>query len=507
MSNDEILQKLAGEIIVYINTRRDNKEEEFLKAKTKKNKQGVVTNGAIIERLLTIIKQLSQENDVIKSIEKSKKASGQNSLELQQEKYNKLISLAHKDVIDHQLIDLKKEYQEFVFDNSRKHETVTWLNQWCSKATDISFATHVGKLTHSSSKSSSIFDRSVGKNNRYLTTNSLLNLEIDTASSNAASLPIADILKLTINGVSVLECLKQDGKSLFKKFTDDDVVIDKWCNQLKQSYDSTQKQSFFLSKQIYFPTHDRQYHLLMPLTSSSLVHALHLEHKKYWDERQEKARGQQRNKKYSTTETCTYPNKAYLHVTASNHSNASSLNGKRGGRISLLPAMPPQWKFRMPSYINKTSIFDKNKALSFELKEEINDLRNYLLLIKNKSLSISKPNRNATVVNKLQAVSSQFFNYLGVINANEENKGWTVNSRLPPEEQLVFEPWREDEIAKELKINRIWQKTFSQSYGRWLNNQLSQKNSLHPKPIHAKLWADYFLLELREMIAIQEVNP
>lgn len=504
MSNQEISQALADEISAYVSTRRDNKEEAFLKAKPKKNKQGVVTNGAIIERMLNVVKKFCREKDVINEIEKSKKAKGQASLEFQQNKYKSLIALVDDDVVDQQLFELKKEYQEFVITNSNEHEMVAWLNQWTSKASDISFATHVGKLTHSSSKSSSVLDTTVEKNDRYLTTNRLSNVKIDTASSNAASLPIADILKLTVNGVSVLDCLKMGHHSLFKKITNDDAVVDEWCNQLKQSYDSAQKQSYFLSKQTYFPTQDRQYHLLMPLTSSSLVHALHLEHKRYWDDEQKNARKQKSNKKYSATETCTYPKKAYLHATGSKHSNASSLNGERGGRIALLPAMPPQWQSRMPSYINRSSIFDK--TLAFELKEEINDLRNYLLLIKNKSLSTSEPKRNAAVMNKLQAISSQFFNYLEMINVNESNEGWTVNSKLPPEQQIAFEPWREDEVAMALKRNKLWQKTLSQTYGRWLNQQLSQKSKLKPTSIHAVLWADCFLIELREMVATQEVT-
>ncbi len=227
-------------------------------------------------------------------------------------------------------------------------------------------------------------------------------------------------------------------------------------------------------------------------------------HKKYWDEAQEKARKQRENKKYSATATCTYPKKAYLHVTGSNHSNASSLNGNRGGRIALLPTMPPQWRSRMPSYVNKISIFDK--TLSFELKEEINDLRRYLFLIKDKSLSISEPKRNSAVMTKLQVISSQFFHFLETINANEAIEGWTMQSRLPPEEQLAFEPWREDAAATALKVNSLWQKTLAQNYGRWLNQQLSQKGKLKLTAIQAELWGDCFLPELREMVATQEVT-
>lgn len=504
MINDDLSRELASEITEYINTRKDKKEEEFLKSKPKKNKKGEITNGAINERLLALVKKYSQDKNKIADLVKSKKEKEQTSLNFHQVKYQQLVNLIPEDVIDEQLTQLKKQYHEFITTNNNEHNTVVWLNNWVMKAKDISFATHVGKLTHSSSKSSSILDVSTEINDSYLTTNSLDNLDIDTASSNAASLPIADILNITSNGVSVLDCLKQGDNSFFTHLVDDSVVISDWCEQLKQAYDSTQKQSYFLSKQIYFPICNEQYHLLMPLTSSSLVHAIHLEHKKYWDEDQVKARSQKKNKKYSKTIVSTYPNKAYLHVTGSNHSNASSLNGKRGGRAALLPTMPPVWKSNTPSYVNNISIFDK--SLAFELINEIKELKNYLLLIKNKSLNISEPKRNAAVLNKLQAISNQFFNYLEMINLNESLEGWTANSKLPDDQQLVLEPWREDEAAKVLKLNNKWQVSLAQTYGRWLNNQLDKESKLQLSPIQARLWSDCFLIELRERVAIQEVR-
>lgn len=503
MISNEAAQLLADGIAAYIYGRRDKKEDDFLKSKAKKNKQGEITNGAINARLLVYIKKHIENEEKVFNIEKSKKTKKQTSLDFQRDKYNCLLLLIDEELIDIEFLDLKSEYQEFLMNNEKEHDVVTWLTQWAVKAKDISFATHVGKLTHSSSKSSSVLDVTKEKNNCYLTTNSLNNIEVDTAASNAASLPIADILKVTAGGISVLDCLKNEDKLLFKKLTDNETLIDEWCGQLKQSYDSTQKQTYFLSKQTYFPVEDNSYHLLLPLTSSSLVHELHLEHKRYWDESQEAARKQKNSKKYSKTITRTYPNKAYLHVTGSNHSNASSLNGKRGGRISLLSAMPPLWKSNFQFHANKLSVFDK--SLGFELRHEIDDLKKYLLLIKNKKLSISEPKRNAVVINKLQAVSNGFFDYVERVNNSMPNASWSCDSRLPIEQQLLFEPKRESETVTAMKANKQWKKTLSQDYGLWLNRQLKQKNKLSLTSIHEALWTDAFALELREFIAIQEV--
>jgi CRISPR-associated protein Csy1 len=503
MKDEEIKISLARAIVSYIESRRDNKIEAFYKDKPKKNKQGIIVNGAINSRLSDLLKKITQEKEDITSIDKTKKDKGQSPLAFQQEKYQKLLTLLPSDFFDEEILDLKSSLHEFLLNIEEEYKPVAWLSKMATKAIDISFATHVAKLTHSSSKGSSILDVTTDRKNQYLTTNTLIVPAIDTASSNAASLPIADVLKLSVDGVSVLDYLKQDDTGIFQHLTDDHELIDLWCNQLKQAYDSTQKQSYFLSKQTYFPIGDGQYHLLLPLTSSSLVHALHLEHKKFWDEEQELARTKKSDKKYSAIVTRTYPNKAYLHVTGSNHSNASSLNGQRGGRIALLAATPPQWSSRLPSYINKDNIFDKK--LSYELGDEIIELKKYLLLIQNKQLSVSEPKRNAAVIRKLQAISEHFFEYIQQVNNCEGNHGWTIESHLPIEQQLLFEPWRDDNNAQATKTNYEWQRTLSLSHGLWLNKQLKQKNKLLLTPIHESLWSEHFQNELREFVATQEV--
>lgn len=503
MIDESISQALSDEVIKYINNRRDVKEESFLKDKPKKNKLGVITNGGINARLLIIVKTLGNNNDQISKIEKAKKTKEQTGLEYQKSRYEQLLSLVSENFIDNKLVDIKNEYHDFLANNRKFFEPVTWLTLYAIKAKDISFATHVGKLTHSSSKSSSILDVSKERKSTYLTTNSLRDIQIDTASSNAASLPIADILKITVDGISVLDCLKNNDKSLFENLTDNEVLVNEWCKHLKQAYDSSTKQSYFLSKQVYFPIENNQYHLLLPLTSSSLVHELHLEHKKYWNKDQEEARKQKSSRKHSEVITCAYPNKAYVHVTGSNHSNASSLNGKRGGRIALLSATPPQWQSNLPSYMNKAEVFDRH--LSFILKTEINDLKKYLLLIKNKSLSISEPKRNAAVISKLRAISGNFFNVIEEVNASDTVKNWTIATELPIEQQILFEYYREDEKATAAKQNKQWMKVLSKSYARWLNKQLTEKGKLSLTIIHEAIWADAFLSELREFIAIQEV--
>lgn len=507
LSEQDISSALADKFIVYLAERRDSKEEAFLKAKIKRNKQGKVTNGAIVDRVIIQLEKVLSADQVktLKAeIKKLKKSKEQTALEFQRKKLQDLLSLSGEVLTDLLLIDLKQELSDFVAKNSKEHEPVEWLNNWAKKAKDISFATHVGKLTHSSSKSSSILDATTDIDNRYLSTNTLKSLAIDTASSNAASLPVADVLNLSVAGVSLLDQIKNGDCSFFRMFTENQSLIDDWYILFKQAFDSSSKQSYFLSKQVYFPIANDEYHLLLPLISSSLAHELHLEHKKRWDEPFKTAFEQKRNKKYSDQLVATYPKKASLHVTGSNHSNASSLNGKRGGRILLMAALPPQWNAKLPSYSEYQSIF--TRSLAYDLRDEISELSSYLHLLNNKELSVSEPKRNAAILAKLRAINGQLFNYIEAINDSELGRGWTLTSKLDIEYQLLFEPWRDDEAALALKKNNDWQHKISQDFGRWLNQQLNKNKRLKLTPIQAALWADCFLLDLKESIAVQEVE-
>ncbi|WP_412486799.1 type I-F CRISPR-associated protein Csy1 [Shewanella chilikensis] len=501
MISKQISKMLSDGIANYLAERRDGKLEDYLKSKPQKKKDKV--SKGINIRLANIVRRLTDQNQAVKEIERTKKAKEQTALAFQQEKYNNLLALIDTDSTDNELIEVKQEYSQAVSELERQHNPSIWLDEWTKKAKDISFATHVAKLTHSSSKGSSILDSTKSEKYGYLTTNKLIEIEVDTASSNAASLPIADILKIEYEGVSVLDCVKAGDTSLFDAFTDDKTQIENWVVELKQAYDSDAKRSYFLSKQVYFPLDDGRYHLLLPLTSSSLAQAIHDEQRRYFNDEQTQARAQKKEQKYSAVTIVSYSNKARLNVTASNHSNASALNGKRGGKLTLFSAQPPKWQVTTRNYKdqNESALF---KALAYELKQPIAELNTYLTLLKKKDLSDSQPTRAAAITRKVQAISHGLFDYIMLINANEQH-GWTQTSNLPLLYQLLFEPYRDDNLAKAEKVSKEWQSVISKAFGCWLNKRLDKK-LLQLNTLHSELWTRLFAQELREFVALQEVS-
>ena len=145
---------LANKIKICLAERRDKKEEEFLKSKPE-NKKGTISKGIII-RLISQAKLLSDKNEEIKQIESMKKNKDQSSLSLQHDKYHALLSLIDEENLTTELMEIKLEYTHFLIELNEQHTPSNWLDDWALKAKDISFATHVAKLTHSSSKGSSI---------------------------------------------------------------------------------------------------------------------------------------------------------------------------------------------------------------------------------------------------------------------------------------------------------------------------------------------------------------
>lgn len=505
---NELTTVVQGVMKAYIDSVGDKKITERTLDKLDKLHKEFRDN--IFNKLKPTFKNYAEVKDKVTELKKLKPKKGASKLEkidLNKEIIIELVRLVERNCVQEEIIEAHKEFSGEVkfIRNCNIYEQ--WINWALDFGEDSYLATHIAKLTHSSSKGSSIdvrYHDSCSKyNSRYICTDAQPYLDTSYPDNKYSS--ISQFYNIEVDGQYIGDLLREGGEQYLRSFTKHDDLLGIWGESFSTLIKNTKKQSYFLSKQTFFPTSKGKYHLLLPLTSSSLVHSIHLEHKKYFDDSELlEARNQNKEGKYSPFELRTYPKKAYIHVTGSNHSNASSLNGKRGGRIALLPTMPPQWRSRLSSYVERTSIFDK--ALVFELINEINELKNYLLLIKNKSLSISEPKRNATIMNKLQAISSQFFSYVVTINNNEKMKGWTLASKLPIEQQLMFETWREDEAAKALKVNNHWQKTLSKTYGRWLNQQLTQKSNLAPTTIHAALWGDCFLLELREMVATQEVE-
>ena len=493
MDNHSESKLMANEICRYIDERRNEKELALLIKKDK---------GEINKRLEVIADNLlGASNDQLMAIKKEKKNSVQTALEFQHYKYQTLMSILDNFSNDNHVVEITDEYKNSLLEINKEHKPNVWLNKYSEKAKDVSFATHVAKLTHSSSKGSSILDNTKYRNNSYLSTNTLKQVIVDAAIDNNASAPAAAILNLEINGKKLLNYVKETDQTPFEKITNNQNEIDEWMSGFKKAADSEKKSSHFLSKQVYFSTGEDSYHLLLPLVSSSMAHTLHLKFNEFFNDENEIIRKQRKNNKFHDKLYVSYPNRASLRVTASNHSNASSLIGKRAGKLKLLNSTPPQWNQKQPKPEKLTNLFNRN--LGFRIKEEIDKLQRLLLAIKSNELSMNKPAIHRAITNSIIEISDSFFDEIMMVNMQMNKISWTIKSKLPLSQQLVLEPNREDEIATQEKQKRKWSDELAEDFSFWLNKQLIHKK-LNLTPIQQSLWKDLFKPKLREYIAKQE---
>ena len=499
MVESEEAQSMADVIKDLIRRYREKKETRLLKG--------------INSKFMSLMKNPGNENlrEEVGLIGKNKKARDQTQLEFQGSQLNRLRSIASSasSICSGEVQNIIDEYHKSLDQIKEEHEVVHWLNKVVTNASSVSFATHVVKLTHSSIKNASnVYDRSTEISPHYLTTSSLSrHRPRDVASDNAKFSPTVKLLQLAYKDMSLLDLIENGDRSAFSSFTDDQEVIDNWMMSLKQALDSQRKSSHFLAKQVYFPVPKNAYHILSLLTSSSMAHSIFNKIKNSINDGFKEARGQKKSGKYSDLVITNYPKKAVIKVTASNHHNASILNNQRGGRIYLLPCLPPEWKAILKPPITKKSMFhgeigylsNENGAIA------IDRLQKLLLAIKRNKLNKNNPEIYSQLSELVDEVIDQLFDYVSSIQGLKEQAGWSECSHLKVAHQLWLDPNREGEDFQKKRKTWDWQSEICTDFSSWLNKKLEHKKLTLGAPQEA-LWKKLIKPRLREFVAMTEVE-
>lgn len=495
---DSEYQSMSDVIRAYVNGRRDNKEVTLLKDKSGINK-----------KIEEAIKKADRDNNQLKEIVKRKKTKEQTALEFQREKNTALFALAND--IGLNVESIKTEYENNVITINAAHKIDKWLSDNCKNAAGVSFATHVIKLTHSRIKgASNLFDNLKCRKDQYLTTSSIQNLQSDSALDNAAYASVATLLKLEHrdkNGDSktLSQYVIEGDKSPFMPLVGNSEVIDGWLGELQKAFGAGRKSSHFLAKQTYYPLVDGNgYHMLLPITSSSMAQELHQKFASFFNDESKKARDQKKANLFSSDRVVYYPDKAGIKVTVSNHTNASELNGKRGGKLSLLSCMPPpQWQQKLKPPTKKASLF--HSELGYQSHEPIKRLQKLLMAIKINERSKNDPKIHQRITELVNEIIDMLFNYVQSIHALKAEAGWSVDSTLKEAHQLWLDPYREDEGFQKKRNQKEWQREIEDDFSMWLNKQLEHKKMNTGTQLQ-RLWKDIFAPRFRKFHAITEAE-
>ena len=433
---------------------------------------------------------------------KNKKNNDETPLEFQQRRACDILHLVTKPE-KLEVFSEKKKYLKKKKELSDKYNPEKWLSLNCNNASSVSFATHVAKLTHSKIDSPSLFDTIQDRKDCYLTTSSLNKKTIDGAVAGNQFAPIFQFLELELNGTKLAEKIENDD-SLLKCFAgNDENKLKKWLAGFSKSLKPSKPATHSLAKQIYFPvTHvndgsmnnEQDYHLLPNIISSSLAHTIF---ETVFDDKQKHTRKSFDNRKHSDSVSREYPNRSHLSVTASNHSNASQLNGKRAGKLHLFSCQPPTWQSQLKPPINRRTLFDA--LYNSAIKTELDYLRDFLLRFKRLDLSFKDPKRKHHLVRWVENIIDECLFYIASIQKLPAGWSCTEGVRLKPEHQYLLDPYRLDDSFQAARQNTHWQTVVHADFAQWMNRKLRGKDKqFTPQAEHTRLWKKMIEGTLRE---------
>ncbi|MDY0251385.1 MAG: type I-F CRISPR-associated protein Csy1 [Pseudomonas sp.] len=398
--------------------------------------------------------------------------------------------------------DINTKKQEIL----SKYTPETWITWAAENAKNVTFATHVTKLTHSVIDSPSFFNAIDATKNGHLSTSILTNIVIDGAVKGMQYSPVYQFLELEFNNKKLASEFSNLGTSLLEGFAKNNEQMLAWNQGFAAATSEGKPRAHFLLKQMYFPINkdssEFNYHLLCNVVSSSKAQALY-----EFSRRNSKDAFKIKNSsKYSNETYFNFPNKASISITASNHGNASQLNNKRGGRLGLFSCQPPVWHSQLKAPIYKTNFFYE-LSRNYEVKENIQYLSDFLTRFESLQLSIKDPKRMRWVEEWIENLADEVLVYVKSIQALPAGWSATEDIKLKPEHQILLDCYRQDDDFLAMKNSGDWQTVIIQDFAAWLNNRLNKANEkFTPQDAHTKHWIKIFKANFREEFDTKELT-
>ena len=331
---------------------------------------------------------------------------------------------------------------------------------------------------------------------------------------NAAALDVYKLLKLEVNGRSLLTALlAQDADALAALHTDPaqaQALRDAFVSLTQPRAEGPS--SHTLAKQLYWLTgtdasDDAHYTLLAPLYATSLAHAVHAQvQEDRFGEANKAARQARRERKVHDGVFHDYPGLAVQNMGGTKPQNISQLNSERRGMNYLLSSLPPKWKVnaqRFPTHADSvfTRYFDSRPLV----RQTVKTLRRYLESNPN-PVQDTRDHRKELVdvlVDEMVNMAAELQHALP--------PGWTLDdprfSALNEDEQTWLDALRaelpeEDDFANRW-LAMEWPDAIGTRFGNWLNARLEGKLSF--SDIEFRAWKkelltdeDGFSQQLRE---------
>ncbi|MDR0701178.1 MAG: type I-F CRISPR-associated protein Csy1 [Azoarcus sp.] len=369
------------------------------------------------------------------------------------------------------------------------------LSEGAEVASQIQIATHVAKATHPNIHIKNTTNLLYTSPNDFtqhkeVGTHSLSapNLVADATGDGAKNKKAYEaylLLQRKFEEKTILQMLKEKDRDAINALDNDKNRADELADKLIEidSPKITSPASHSLMKQVYWlvgrdATNNEEYHLLSPLFSNPLVHAMHAEiTDARFGEANVAARRSRWNKNEKPQEGAAYrdyPNLIARKLGGKKQLNISQLNSERSGINYLLASLPPHWQEQPKSFLNISSALDHFRNYN-NVDQHVKKLCQFLMA---NPKSTMKPYAKRE---RIEQALYQLFVEFGFEIQEQYTPGWTRNAdcKLQRCERLWLDPGRaylpphpdhkEDDQAFTREFGqKVWPDSVATLFAKWL---------------------------------------
>lgn len=377
-------------------------------------------------------------------------------------------------------------------DTASKYDYATWLADAARRVGQIQAVTHVLKATHPDARGSSLHVVPGALPSRAEIGSHVLGDDFaEDVVGNAAALDVFKFLKIEVDGRRLLDWMQASDPDLRDALDPDFATARRWMEAFGGLIRSDPSPaSHEAAKQVYWlvgkqPSSDADYHLLQPLFSSSLAHAVHAEiQEARFGEPNKLARQAYRDRGAHETPYRDYRNLVARKLGGAKPHNISQLNSERGGVNYLLASLPPPgWKSSRLGRPRSSSDLWNQFYYFGDVRKLIQDLAKLLL-------SNPDPVMKTRIAREgiEQALGAHLPAFADRVQATLE-PGWTRDPecKLDLDEMLWLDPlrMRDDEEFEAAYQRGDWIDEVASRFANWVNAQL------HDAGLHAVGDAEY----------------
>lgn len=396
-----------------------------------------------------------------------------------------------------------------------------WLSDAARRIGSLQLATHPLKATYPDAKikdSTSLFVQGKELPQRLEIGSHNIHEYVLDATGDAASLGAYKFLtSTTVEGKAVIHWFLEDDPDAIAALDDDPEVAKNLALSFRKILRNNQlPSSHFGAKQLYWcvgeaPAEDTSYHLLQPMFSSSLAHALHanINDARFGDDNKA-ARQAFRDKKAAETSYREYRGLVARKLGGTKPQNISQLNSERGGVNYLLASLPPIWERERPRALLKTdSAFERFTHFG-GVRRRLRALAEFLR--PDPPSNIETRNRRRELE---QDLGLQLLAFADSIKADFE-PGWTRDEdcQLPLCEQLWLDPERIDLPLREGHVDADqdfidayhfadWPDEVAGRFANWLNGRLRDAGLVTVGDAEFKHWGKQAIIDAQWPVPIQ----